>query len=405
MSLAFSRVMRLMSIALIACGSAGRVLGQAEGIAGRSFGSQAQAGPTGSVSGTVIDQDTQRPVRLANISLQPIASSAQDSGQRRGFGVGGVMGGFVGGGGGGRSGLDGTFLMEGVAPGDYYVVASVAGFVPERALLQAQINAGATAEDVLRQVPTVHVSGNSAASVVVSVQHGGAISGRVQWEDGSAATGVQMSAQPVVTPVLAQGLPGGASFSRDNSVDDRGDFRVAGLVAGDYILSALVVPVAGRSGPVFPIHVYAPGVFRRSEATPVSVRTGDERGDVRMVIRLNGLHTVSGTVGAASGSASVKSGSVSLVDSVDSTLRLGGRIASDGSFSVKYVPPGTYTMTVQGSSQEAQAGYRRGGGGGNGNSGSGSDAATTFAPLTQPLQVGSTDVTGMSINLAVAAAR
>jgi hypothetical protein len=379
----------------VACGAM-RMPGQ--GVAGgmRLGGLPQAAGPTGSVSGTVIDQDTQRPVRLANVSLQPIASGAQSNGPRQGF----DRGGFTGGGGSRRTGLDGTFVIDGVAPGDYYVTASVAGFVPERSVLQAQINAGAKVEDVLRQVPTVHVSANGAANVVVSVQHGSAISGRVQWEDGSAATGVQMSALSTATVVAASGLPGGGFFTRDNAVDDRGDFRVSGLTGGDYILSAMVIPDAGREGAAFPIRVYAPGVFRRSEATPISVRTGDERGDVRMVIRLNGLHTVSGTVGAASGSASVKSGSVMLTDSTDTTLRLGARIASDGSFSVKYVPPGTYRMSVQGSSQEAQNGYRRGGG-----NAPSSDAAVTFATMTQPLHVDSTDVTGMSINLAVQAAR
>jgi hypothetical protein len=368
--------------------------GSMSGRAAASFG-QTTAGPAGSVTGTVIDQDTQRPVRLAFVSLQPVDANTQSNTINNG------RQGFMMRGGGQRTGLDGNFLIEGVAPGDYYVTASAQGFVAEQSLLAAQIAAGARVDDVLHEVPTVHVSTNGVASVVVSLQHGGAIGGHVEWQDGSPANGVQMSAQPVITPAPVAGLPrfAGATFGRDNQVDDRGSFRLSGLTPGDYILSATVTPEFSRSGPSYPIRIYAPGVFRRTEATPISVRAGEERNDVRMVLRLNDLRTVSGNVGAASGSASVKSGSVALVDSLDPTLRVGGRIASDGSFSVKFVPPGTYTMTVQGSSQEAQSGYRRGGG-----SATSGDAVTAFAPLTQPLTVGSTDVSGMAINLATQAA-
>src|ERR1700733_8294095 len=100
-------------------------------------------GPTGTVTGTVIQSDTQRPARLAQVMLMSVgdanASDRSPEGQ-----VQGIFNGRFGGGASGRTGLDGTFTIPNVKPGDYYVVASAPGYVTERAVLQAALAAGAT---------------------------------------------------------------------------------------------------------------------------------------------------------------------------------------------------------------------------------------------------------------------
>jgi hypothetical protein len=349
---------------------------------------QQDAGPVGHVTGTVIDQDTQRPVRLANVMLvaMPVANESRNGGLMR---FSGSRGGSVA-----KTGPDGTYAIETTGSGDFFVLATAAGYVSQRALLQAQFDAGAKAEDLVKQIPMVHVSANGEASATVVLQHGGALGGRLQWDDGSAAAGVSVLAESTVKPQtmpLPLSLFGGYGGNAVE-VDDRGEFRLNGLASGDYYISAIVQSGASRDGYVSTIHVYAPGVFRKADAKLVTVRVGDERDDLQMVIDLSSLRMVSGSVGSSSGTANVKSGSVTLQDSVDPSLQLAGAISADGSFSLKFVPPGTYTMTVQGSSSErTTGGFRRGGS---------SSGGATFQTYTQTLAVGSADVTGLEINLA-----
>ena len=350
-----------------------------------------------SVTGTVIFADTQHAARFAQVTLQAVASDAR---QDRG------PGGF-GGGSSARTGLDGTFTISNVAPGDYYVVATAPGYISERSLLQAELTAGATAADLAMQIPTVHVSADGSGSATVTLQRGGAIAGKLQWEDGSAAAGVQISVDPALPqPPLPQPLSSIRGFSGNAAVtDDRGAFRITGLAGGDYLLQAVINPgVAfgggfGGRGPGYstPVHVYAPGVFRKVEAKPISVRAGDERDDLRMVIDLRGLHTVSGHVSSAVAGANIVSGRASLTDSSDTSLQPSGTINANGDFAISYVPAGTYTLNVQGSTVANNGGYR--------GRNSSSSSSTTFKPYSQTLSVSDTDVTGLGINLVVASSQ
>jgi hypothetical protein len=361
-------------------------------LGGVALQAQQQAGapaPTASVTGTVIFGDTQRPARFVQVDLQAIPSaSASNDNRGRGFGGGG---GFA------RTGLDGTFAIANVAPGDYWVLATAPGYVSERTLLQAGVNAGATAADLMTQMPTVHVSTSGSGSITLTLVRGAALSGRLQWEDGSPATGVDVVADPAVTPAaLPAPLNSLRAYSTTRATtDDRGAFRLLGLASGDYVLEVQLHPTVqfggGGRGYANMIRVYAPGVFRKADAKPITIKAGDERDDLRMVLNLSKLRTVSGHVNSAVAGFNVLSGRVSLVDTTDATVQLSGTINASGDFSILYVPAGTYTLSAQGSTQAVTMGYRGRGGA--------TTSGTTFQPYTQTLTVGDTDVTGMGINL------
>jgi hypothetical protein len=123
------------------------------------------------------------------------------------------------------------------------------------------------------------------------------------------------------------------------------------------------------------------------------VREGDERSDVRMVIDLHGLRTVTGHAAASSPGLNVASGRVSLSDPTDPTLQLQGSIDANGQFTVKYVPPGTYTMQISGASTTAmnQPGSR-------GQRGQ-PTTGTSFQQYAQPVTVGETDLSGVAVTL------
>jgi len=347
-----------------------------------------------SVTGMVVFGDTQRPARFVQVDLQAIPSASASNNDRGGRGFGG----FGGGGGFARTGLDGTFTISNVAPGDYWVLATAPGYVSERTLLQAGANAGATAADLMTQMPTVHVSASGSGSVTLTLVRGAALSGKLQWEDGSPATGVDVVADPAVTAVaLPSPLNALRAYSTTRATtDDRGAFRLLGLASGDYVLEVQLHPTVqfggGGRGYANMIRVYAPDVFRKADAKPITIKAGDERDDLRMVLNLSRLHTVSGHVNSAAAGFNVLSGRVSLVDTTDATAQMSGTINASGDFSIPYVPSGTYTLSAQGSTQAVTIGFR-------GRGGNNTASGTTFQPYTQTLSVGETDVTGMGINL------
>ncbi len=357
-----------------------------------------QAGPTGSVTGTVIAQDTQKPIRFAQVQLQNVASVTGASGGRN---FGGLGGGTA------RTEADGTFIATNLAPGDYYVTASALGYIAERSLLQAAVNNGSDPAQLLAGLPVVHVDADSSSNVTVTLQRGGTLAGRVVWEDGSAAAGVTVNAtsatqQSTQLPAPLSGLQLGG-FGQLTMTDDRGNFRISSLPSGDYLLQAVIQSrpqfggqFAGR-GPqtVSTLHVYAPGVFRKSAAKSYSVRVGDERTDVRLTIDLHSLRTVSGHVTSSNASQNVASGRVSVTDASDSSLVLQGSIDPDGNFIIRYVPPGNYTLAISGASTQAGGGFR-----GRGGDSSSSTPAITFQPFSQPIVVTDADLSGFAATLA-----
>jgi hypothetical protein len=183
------------------------------------------------------------------------------------------------------------------------------------------------------------------------------------------------------------------------ATDDRGGFRISGLPSGNYVVMTVIQNRFGgfqRGGQASPIRVYGSGFFHKADAKPMNVRAGDERSDLRMVIDLHALRTVTGHATASSAGLSVASGRVSLSDATDTSLQLQGTIDADGQFTVKYVPPGTYTLQVSGASTIASGNQYGNRGGQRGQS---STPGVTFQPASQQVTVGDTDLSGVAVSL------
>lgn len=351
---------------------------------------QALPPATGSVSGRVVCGDTQRAARFAQVMLIPAEEVTGNENGRETFGRRG---------GGARTDLDGNFTATNVAPGDYYVTAMATGYISEGALLVA---AGADIASAMAHLPLVHVAANSPSTVNVTLERGSVIAGRVQWDDGSPAAGVQIgvlsatSTAPGGNGIRNFGMFGGGG--EGGMTDDRGQFRITGLAPGDYLVRTVMqTPVAGPGGFGGPggfigrnasIVMYAPGKIRRTDAQTVTVKAGEERNDLTVVLDLNSLHRVTGHVSAASGT--IGSGTVRLTDTTDSTLQRTATIGADGSFLLAYVPAGTYTLSVPfASSAVAGQGGRNGGG----------RPSSSFAPFSETLSVTDGDMTGVDVTL------
>jgi hypothetical protein len=373
----------------------------------------AAAQAAGVVTGRVVAQDTQQPARFVQVMLQNVAAATSRGDMTITFqGEGGDGPPQVRVGGGGslntRTDAEGNFTLEGVVPGDYYATASAPGYVPLRLLLQAAVSAGADPASLLAAIPQVHVDVQGSSSVTVNLERGGTISGKVAWEDGSPAAGISLSAIAATVgstgstaslagtaqlPAVLQRIQSPGGVTNFATTDDRGVFRISGLPSGDYLLRSVIQPpVQQGRGRGFQfgsaIWVYSPGMFRKADAKAITVKAGEERTDVRMVIDLRSLRTVSGHASAASGP-SVASGRVTLVDPNNTDLQLYGSIAPNGDFSVRYVPAGSYTLQVSGASSRVASGRGR----------DNSEPSVSFQPFTQPVLVSDTDVTGVGVSL------
>jgi hypothetical protein len=129
----------------------------------------------GSVFGFVFCTDTNTPARLAYVVLRPVPSMKANNsapGATDGVEVRTV-----------QTSIDGSFSIPQVAPGRYYVLATMEGYISPLARLGISnrdlLNPDeATRARRLAHVPTVTAEANLGASVNVSRERGAAVAGK-----------------------------------------------------------------------------------------------------------------------------------------------------------------------------------------------------------------------------------
>jgi hypothetical protein len=151
---------------------------------------QAQDTSWGTVTGHVVCADTQRSARFAQVMLFGVPkeitppktgesanpAKALASMMKSMASVNWVQA---------QTDIEGSYEAMGVAPGDYYVFASVPGYVQSKNMVQAAIDAGADLSKPIDGIPIVHVTAGGVVRADVSIERGAAISGKVSWDDGS----------------------------------------------------------------------------------------------------------------------------------------------------------------------------------------------------------------------------
>lgn len=332
----------------------------------------------GTVTGHVICQDTQKPARFAKVVVFAVPATlmpstppdlkdpkALDAWNKSRFQVmnSATMVMTV-------TGLDGNFVAVNVPPGDYYVMASVPGYVQPRDLFQAAYDAGEDLTKGIAGVPIVHVSADRSAQGEIAVDRGAAVEGHVTWDDGSPVTGAavmlepskgQHKPMPVEFAQMSVGLvPNGVVAQ----TDDRGHYRLSGLAPGDYLVRSYLQTSENMvlhglrmsSGPTFGTMVltaYAPGTFHKAQAKPIKLESGEQHGDEDILFKLDGTHSVSGRVTSAEDHHGLGRGAVILRDASDKTFQRSAGVDADGNFTVTFVPSGTYTLSVAGAADTA----------------------------------------------------
>jgi hypothetical protein len=345
-----SRLIAALSFALVALGAAPFAQQPA-----RDTSAQKEAAPAGRITGRVLAADTGRPVKRARVFVSAVELP------------------------GGRGTLtddSGVYEIAELPAGRYTLTVSKAGFVSLSYGQRRPLQPGTP----LRLDDNQQLKG-----VDFRLPRGSAIAGRVFDEDGDVMPGVNVR---VMRYQYVQGerrlTPAGGA-----QTDDKGQYRVWGLMPGEYYVSAVARNFAlgnfgggrggGRGGADgFPIGgraafggrrlssgdaddpdqlayapTYYPGVASVNEAKPVTVGLSQELLDINFNMQLVRASRVAGHVMNADGTEAT-SGNVNLAPDTGTGAaaqvgtNYGARIQWDGSFSIANVPPGRYVLRARG---------------------------------------------------------
>jgi hypothetical protein len=145
-----------------------------------------------------------------------------------------------------------------------------------------------------------------------------------------------------------------------------------------------------------PLTIYAPATVHKAEAKALTLHSAEDRGDEEVTIKLAGMRTVSGRVTSLEDHHGLNAGTVKLEDSQDKEFSRSAGVDASGNFSVTFVPPGTYNLTVSGGadkepSKKEQTGPVRF---------AVDQTVRSYQDGKQSVIVNDNDVTGLSIELA-----
>jgi hypothetical protein len=327
---------------------------------------QDAAAATGLIAGRVLAADTGRPVKRARVFV----TAAELSGGR------GVL-----------TDDTGLFQLAELPAGRYTLSVSKSGFVSLSYGQRRPLQAG---------TPLQLADGQEIKDIEFRLPRGSVIAGHVYDETGDPMPGVLVR---VLRYQYQQGdrrlAPAGTS-----QTDDQGQYRVWGLMPGDYYVDAqsrinlpfggpagrggggggqggggaaaaiagLVGAVAGNNAALLfqqddenqkaYAPTYFPGVTSITEAQPITLGLSQTAADVDFGLQLVHVARVSGRVTDPDGTPTW-SGNVSLV--VDSGtvgrgggfgMNYGSRIQYDGTFEISNVPPGRYTLQARGNDND-----------------------------------------------------
>ena len=286
-----------------------------------------QAAPTGNakITGRVVAAETGSPIRRAQIRVT--------SGEARFNRVVTTDG-------------DGRYELLNLPAGRYRLFVNRAGYV---ALEYGQ------ARPFENGKPLDIAEGQAVEKVDFSLPRGSVITGRITDEFGDPMTDVQVQAMRYQ---FVNGERQLVNAGRVAQTDDLGQFRVFGLMPGDYVVRASLrlnqnPDTMNQPDPVGYPGTYYPGVVDVTQAQSVTVTLGQELSSVAFPLVPARLSRVSGIVMGSDGRP-LGGGMIMLrprgsngMGALRAAFGGGNQIRPDGSFQLTGVPPGDYVLDVQ----------------------------------------------------------
>jgi hypothetical protein len=268
------------------------------------------------IEGILINQVTGQPLRKGTVSLRDAAVTPKPGESTPAAYA--VM-----------SDAEGKFVFDDVNPGRYKLMADHPGYIRAtyRTSSGAFLNVG---------------PGQVLKDIRITITPQGVIAGRVVDEDGDPITEVSVQAMVWRTINGVRRL----GFSRYTPVDDQGNFRLANLEAGRYVLSARLdqrQPV--NTDKIHDVYVttYYPSTLEVSEATPIPLAAGAEATNLEIRLRKARVYRIRGKIVDAT-AGPVQTMALALNKSGDPHTDFYGDIglSRDGTFEFTNVRPGSY---------------------------------------------------------------
>lgn len=251
---------------------------------------------------------------------------------------------------------EGKFKFEGVEAGNYFLMVQKQGFVPERRTGYAGRSIRVT-------------QGQEVSGLEYKLQPHAVITGRVVDDEGEPVQGI------AVNVLQRRFMNGKRRWMQSNggSTNDLGEFRIFNLPPGKVILSAMpgrramafagplvATQVSGAGAEQQYVQTYYPNAFDSEQATVIETKAGQTVSNVDIQLRRGTVFRISGRVTDPDSQGGPMRFGVSAMRSDD--MMRGGEGAStkpDGTFEIRGVRPGSYTLTATTYDQRPAAGQRR----------------------------------------------
>lgn len=288
--------------------------------------------PAGSIEGTVSLSGTDRPVGNVEIRLGNNFKAITDE--------------------------RGMFVIANIPMGQYPVSIKRDGYVPAGMDISSAMISIRPSSGSFDSVGMISIgAGEYIRNFHVELKSAtGVISGVVRNPDGAPLSNVAITLRQVSYDMgrkVITSVP--PPYDMDVRSDDRGNFRLFGLLPGDYLVSGNLPspPKSEAAKRADWRDTYYPGVLYADDAIPVTVRDGEETPHTDITIHTGRPVTISGTVVPSSSAASIAGLIVTpLPDNVDvavpapiviRSLKAGGGFSIGGSA----LTPGSYNFSFQ----------------------------------------------------------
>jgi hypothetical protein len=231
----------------------------------------------------------------------------------------------------------GHFTFSGVAPGNYAVGAHRDGYTPS---LHGPTHA-------TRELVTVKENGQ-VGGIDIRMPPCGVIAGKVVNENGEPVQNVEMVALRYYYGAWMWRPPVAPDTPLKAYTNDLGEFRIANLAEGSYIVRAAAPPQARarKAAPSYPAQFY-PNALSPEAAQPIAV-TGAAVSQAQFTLQPGPAYHISGTIDSHGASQEFCFGlapkryNSSLAQVIGRVVRCCG----NGAFTIDDVPPGSYVLSA-----------------------------------------------------------
>jgi hypothetical protein len=280
----------------------------------------APATGTAAIKGRVVETGSNQPIRKARIHA---ASPALRDGRTT------------------YSDANGAFELSALPAGHYTVTTAKLGYVPA-AYGQPRVMELGTAIDVS--------DGKIVAPIDVAMSRAGVIAGRITDEFGEPLPNTRVAA------MRYQGANGNRRLmpAAARVTNDIGEFRIFGLVPGEYYLEAtlpgndvqLYDPDTGNRPAVY-APTYYPGTANAGSAQPLTITTGQTLSGTNLMLLPVRPVRVTGTVSDSTGALLVNASVMAALRESGPGSVVASSVGRDGSFTLAGLTAGEYVLRVR----------------------------------------------------------